>query len=180
VTAAPPISDDSGIRVFATIALVAYEFSPDHGVDSPVADGEGGRVIEFAIGFDASADLIILMAVLLTATDRDDALELHFGIRARRNDGPATEPDYSKECVEQYIPRFGRDLIRRLIIESVEKLVVVARPEFIVMETYYANLEPKALAKYAPVCGAVTASGYLICWRDENDGKNYWIFKKVG
>lgn len=161
---------------------MAYEFSPDQDIDAPISDGEGGQVIEFAVGFDTEVDLIVLMAVMLTVTDQNDALELHFGIRSRLNDSPATEPDYSKECVEQYIPKFGRDLIKGLIIHCVEKLVLTARPEYILMETYYANLEPKALAKYAPVCGAVIVSGYTVDdnWREEKDGKDYWVFRKNG
>lgn len=124
----------------------------------------------------------MLMAVLLTATEQNEALELHFGIRTRISDSPATELDYSKECVEQYIPKFGRDLIKELIVQCVRKLVLAAAPEYILMETYYANLEAKVLAKYAPVCGAVIVSGYTVDdnWRDEKDGKDYWIFRKNG
>jgi len=158
---------------------MAYEFSPDQEVDAPKSDDEGGQVIEFALGFDPDTDLIVVMAVLLTATDRPDTLELHFGLRARLADGPATEPDYSKERVAQYIPKTGRDLVKDLIIQAVKKLVLAARPQYILMETYYAHLEARALEKYEPVCGAVIVAGYRIAdhWRDEN-GKDYWIFNR--
>lgn len=158
---------------------MAYEFSPDQDVDVPKSDSEGGQVIEFALGFDPETDLIVVMAVLLTGTDRPDTLELHFGLRARLADGSATGPDYSKECVAQYIPKVGRDLVKGLIIEAVKKLVLAAGPEYILMETYYAHLEARALEKYEPVCGAVIVSGYRIVdhWREEN-GKDYWIFNR--
>lgn len=159
---------------------MAYEFSPDQDVEAPVSDGQGGQVIEFALGFDDELNLIVLMAVMLTATDRPGVLELHFGIRTRINNGRSGEPDYSRETVQRYIPKDSRNLIAGLIRESVQKIVTAGAPEHIIMETFYPNLEPVALAKYAPVCGAVIMSGYRIgdSWRDENDGKNYWIFTR--
>jgi hypothetical protein len=159
---------------------MAYEFSPDKDVGPPTSDGEGGQVIEFALGFNPDEDLIVLMAVLLTATDRADALELHFGIRTRINDGTASEPDYTKESVQRYIPKESRNLVTGLIRECVEKIVRASAPEFILMETFYPNLEPVALAKYAPVCEAVITGGYKVAdsWRDQSNGKNYWIFRK--
>jgi hypothetical protein len=110
---------------------MAYEFSPDTLIARPVPDGDGGQVIEFALGYDGDSDLIVLMAVMLTRTDRDDTLEFHFGIRTRIGSGPASEPDYSKEAVDQYIPKKDRFSIKSLIRECTRRIIWSARPEYI-------------------------------------------------
>ncbi len=161
---------------------MAYEFSPDQDVAGPsVSDGDGGRVIEFAIGFDTESDLIVLMAVMLTRTDRIDTLELHFGIRTRIGDGPASAPDYSKEAADSYIPKEGRTSILDLIRQCVMRVVADISPSHIVMETYYGHLPPKALAKYAPIGAAVIVCGYKVAdqWRDPQSGINYWVFSRT-
>jgi hypothetical protein len=160
---------------------MAYEFTPTQSiVGGSFSDGDGGQVIEFALGYDPETDLIVLMAVMLTRTDRDDALELHFGIRLRIGDGPADAPDYSKEATDKYIPKESRTIIKGLIRACIIRVIPNAQPKYIVMETYYPNLEPKALRKYEAICGAVGICGYNVTdeWRDENDGKNYWIFSR--
>jgi hypothetical protein len=148
---------------------------------SSTSDGDGGQVVEFALGYDPDSDLIVLMAVMLTRTERGDTLELHFGIRTRISDGPASPPDYSKEGTDQYIPRLSRQIIRDLIRACVIRVVTGARSEYIVMETFYPNLPVKALQKYAAICGAIQICGYKLIdeFRDEISGINYWTFGKI-
>lgn len=160
---------------------MAYVFSPDHDIGAPVSDGEGGYVIEFALGYIPEEDLIVLEAVMLTATGQPNILELHFGIRYRIGDSPASPPDYSKDAVDLYIPKASRAIITDLVRKSTARIVPAARPKSIVMETFYANLEPKALHKYDAICGAIGMCGYVLEqeFRGE-DGKNYWIFAREG
>lgn len=157
---------------------MSYRFWPDPYVEPALADGAGGYVIEFRLGYDIDADLTVLMAVMLTSTDDPDALEFHFGVRTRIGGGPADGPDYSKECVDKYIPKSARTIIKHMILEAIVGLVPKARPRNIVMETFYPNLEPRALEKYKPICETIKMVGYEVAdaFRDETSGINYWLF----
>jgi hypothetical protein len=121
------------------------------------------------------------MAVMLTCTERDDTLELHFGIRTRISDGPASPPDYSKEGADLYIPKLSRQIVRDLIRACVIHVVPDADPKYIVMETFYPNLPDRALQKYAAICGAIQICGYELIeeFRDETSGINYWAFSRI-
>jgi hypothetical protein len=125
---------------------MAYQFSPAAMVGRPVSDGTGGQVIEFALGYDPDTDLIVLMAVMLTATDRDDTLELHFGIRTRIAEGDASPPDYTKESIDTYIPKTSRTIVRDLIRRCIVRIVPEASPKYII----HGNLLSKSRAKGTP------------------------------
>ena len=157
---------------------MTYEFDPEYRFDEPVSDGAKGEVIEFALGFDPDTDLVVLMSVMLVATDKRETMEFCFGIRTRIGDGPASEPDYSKETVDRYIPKIARPIIKETIRRCIARLVPSSMPENIIMETYYPDLEPKALEKYQPICRAIVSCGYVIDdeFRDPDSGIDFWLF----
>jgi hypothetical protein len=159
---------------------VTYQFWPDLVAPPAASDGEGGFVIEFRLGYDVDADVMVLMAVMLTRTDDDDVMEFHFGIRTRVAHGPAGSPDYSKEAVDKFIPKEYRPLISQVILECITGLMSHSRPKYIVMETFYPNLEPKALKKYDAICDTLEVVGYDVAdrFRDETSGIDYWFFRE--
>jgi hypothetical protein len=122
-----------------------------------------------------------LMAVMLTATDRDDTLEFSFGIRTRVGDGPASPPDFGKEAVDRYIPKDSRPKIKDLIGLSAIWIATAALPNNIVMETFYPSLDAKALRKYEIVIRAFEICGYKLVdqFRDSSDDKDYWSFSRL-
>ncbi|QUS40929.1 hypothetical protein RPMA_20355 [Tardiphaga alba] len=163
---------------------MAYEFDLGE-LEGPLADQTDGNawVVEFILGFDADTDELNVMSVLLFETDENNKLELCFGIRTKS--GPELDvvslPDYSKEKTDFCIPKDNRMEVTIRLREAIELLISDADPEYIIMQTFYPNLEPKALRKYDAVEDTLSTSGYLPqdSWR-EPDGINYWLFKKQG
>lgn len=157
-----------------------YEFDLQVELNDPVSDGEGGYVFEFALGFDVEIDLIVVMAVMLTATDRPDALELHFGITKRQGMEPPSAPDYTREAADAFIPKEHRARVLDMIRRGVAAVVGRSQPDYILMETYYGNLPPKAVVKYYPICERLIESGYILeqAWRESASGKDYWVFRR--
>jgi hypothetical protein len=123
------------------------------------------------------------MSIILFETDQNDKLELCFGIRTKS--GPDLDtvslPDYTKEKTDICIPKENREEVTIRLKEAIELLTDDSDPNYIVMQTFYPNLEPKALRKYDSVGATLAVIGYLIldAWR-EPDGINYWLFKKQG
>jgi hypothetical protein len=159
-----------------------FQLDPWARVSRPMSDGDGGYAIEFALGFDPEEDLIILMAVMLSRTQLSNTLEFHFGIRTRTTDGAISPPDYSKQIVDKYIPRDNRSQVKEYIGLCAWHLVLVASPRYIIMETFYPNLEQKALQKYLPIVERIEELGYAVTdqFRDETSGVNYWFFSRRG
>jgi hypothetical protein len=160
---------------------MAYEFGLQE-TEGPFAENDGSHVVEFILGFDAEADTIVVMSVMLVPTDREDTLELCFGIRTKvgADISGVSPPDYSKEGSDKYIPKERKSEILVRVAEAVESVVAGTRPRYITMETFYANLPPAALEKYAVIGARIIANGYIIAdsFRDQDSGINYWLFEK--
>jgi|GEM_PF-5995142 len=167
---------------------MAYEFDLDRVLSGPIDTADGARVVEFILGFDVQndivhKDIIVVMSVLLAPTDREDTLELCFGIRLKTEDETtlyASDLDYSVESAVKYIPRRYKDQVLMLICEAVMMLVSIMSPNNIIMETFYSNLPPKALKKYDIIGAKIISCGYMVGdqFRNPEDGINYWLFEK--
>jgi hypothetical protein len=50
------------------------------------------------------------------------------------------------------------------------------------MESYYASLPDKALAKYAKICEFLETCGFHLMetFRDGTNGKDYWFLSRAG
>lgn len=164
---------------------MAYEFDLQDHIEGPISQIDGSHVAEFILGFDAEQDTIVVMSILLVPTDRSDTLELCFGIRLKRDVGVVrhvSEPDYSVEGSLEYVPREYKDEVLMRIGTAITLLVSSVMPENITMETYYANLPPRALTKYDSVEASIMTCGYLVAdaFRNPDDGINYWLFTRKG
>jgi hypothetical protein len=170
---------------------MAYEFDLQE-IEGPIEEADGSKVVEFILGFDADSDTIVVMSVMMVPTDRTDTLELCFGIRTKTPEqnyggivslGEISPPDYSREGSQKYIPTEYKLEVLSRIAEAVSRLAAHAMPNYITMETFYADLPLKALEKYDVIGGKIIACGYTIedQFRDPpNHGIDYWLFKKRG
>lgn len=160
--------------------MMAYEFDIEVEHEAPFADNLGVEIVEFALGYDPDADLVVVMSVMLTPVD--GAYDLRFAIRenSKSKEWKAGPPDYTKETVDKYVPKEWRPFVLNQIARAVRSLVRKVKPDNITMETYYAGLEPKALRKYDVICAAVYSCGYDLGdqFRDADSQKNYWLFTK--
>lgn len=161
---------------------MAYEFDIEVDPDPPFTDNLGLEIVEFALGYDVDADLVVVMSVVLVPVDDPQAHDLRFGIRENSlsKEWKVGGLDYTKECVEKYIPKEWRAFVLMQVSRAVRTLVDKVKPGNITMETYYAGLEQKALQKYALISTAVCGSGYLLGdqFHDEESEKDYWLFTK--
>jgi hypothetical protein len=167
---------------------MAYDFALENFLEGPINASDDSRVVEFILGFDVQndviqKDIIVVMSVLLAPTDREDTLELCFGIRLKTEDETtlyASDLDYSVEGATKYIPSAYKDQVLMLICEAVTLLVSTTMPSYITMETFYANLPPKALKKYDIIGAKIVVCGYMVGdqFRNPDDGINYWLFEK--
>lgn len=161
---------------------MAYEFDVEVDPDEPFTDNLGTEIVEFALGYDTDADLVVVMSVMLVSVDDPKAHDLRFGIREKSatQDWKVSAPDYTKEGVDKYVPREWRTFVLMRIRSAIQALVTKVKPDSITMETYYAGLEQKALKKYDLVCAAVYGCGYDLGdqFRDPESQKNYWLFTK--
>ena len=161
---------------------MAYEFDIEVDPDPPFTDNLGLEIVEFALGYDVDADLVVVMSVVLVPVDDPEAHDLRFGIRENSlsKEWKVGGLDYTKECVEKYIPKEWRAFVLMQVQRAVRTLVDKVKPDNITMETYYAGLEQKALQKYALICTTVFGCGYLLGdqFRDEETQKDYWLFTK--
>lgn len=162
--------------------FMAYEFDIEVDPDPPFTDNLSLEIVEFALGYDVDADLVVVMSVMLVPTSDPEAHDLRFGIRenSRSKEWRVGGLDYTKECVDKYIPREWRAFVLMQVRRAVRTLVDKVKPDNITMETYYAGLEQKALKKYDLICAAVYGCGYILedQFRDEESQKNYWLFTK--
>ena len=161
---------------------MAYEFDIEVDPDPPFTDNLGLEIVEFALGYDVDADLVVVMSVMLVPVHDPEAHDLRFGIRenSRSKEWRVGGLDYTKESVDKYIPKEWRAFVLMQVRRAVRTLVDKVKPHNITMETYYAGLEQKALQKYALICTAVYGCGYILGdqFRDEESQKNYWLFTK--
>ena len=161
---------------------MAYEFDIEVDPDPPFTDNLGLEIVEFALGYDVDADLVVVMSVMLVPVHDPEAHDLRFGIRenSRSKEWRVGGLDYTKESVDKYIPKEWRAFVLMQVRRAVRTLVDKVKPNNITMETYYAGLEQKALQKYALICTAVYGCGYILGdqFRDEESQKNYWLFTK--
>lgn len=160
---------------------MAYEFDLG-GLEGPFTDAENSQIVEFVLGVDPDADMVVVMSIILFPTERPDTLELCFGIRTKvgANLETVSEPDYSKETANLYIPESGKHSVLRGIREAVLGIAKNSKVPYIIMETYYPNLPPKALVKYVTISNELFDADYLVEeeWKDDETGINYWLFKK--
>jgi hypothetical protein len=152
------------------------------GLEGPFTDGEGSRVVEFVLGIDVDLNTVAVMSVILFTTEDNDKLELCFGIRTKSgaNLSKVSPPDYSKEAADLYIPKAARERVLSLINSAIGLVVDARKPSFIIMETFYPNLEERALRKYDSITKALRVIGYPIrdSWRDEYTNIDYWLFER--
>lgn len=161
---------------------MAYEFDIEVDPDPPFTDNLGLEIVEFALGYDVDADLVVVMSVMLVPVHDPEAHDLRFGIRENSwsKEWRVGGLDYTKESVDKYIPKEWRAFVLMQVGRAVRTLVDKVKPDNITMETYYAGLERKALQKYDLICTAVYGCGYVVGdqFRDEKSQKNYWLFTK--
>jgi hypothetical protein len=161
---------------------MAYEFDIEVDPDPPFTDNLGLEIVEFALGYDVDADLVVVMSVMLVPVHDPEAHDLRFGIRENSlsKDWRVGGLDYTKESVDKYIPKEWRAFVLTQVGRAVRTLVDKVKPDNVTMETYYAGLEQKALQKYALIGAAVCGCGYLVGdqFRDEGSQKDYWLFTK--
>lgn len=126
---------------------MAYEFDIEVDPDPPFTDNLGLEIVEFALGYDVDADLVVVMSVILVPVHDPEAHDLRFGIRENSlsKEWKAGGLDYTKECVDKYVPKEWRAFVLTQVGRAVRTLVEKVKPANITMETYYAGLEQKAL-----------------------------------
>lgn len=160
---------------------MSYQFDLEVGLDPPFSDALSVEIVEFFLGYDLEADMAALMSVMLVPMDR--VHDIRFGIRQKQisKEWKVSAPDYSKETVDTYIPKQHRKAVRDKLKAAVIVLITEVSPRNVTMETFYANLEAKALAKYDVVIAAMHECNYIIDdqFRDKTTLKNYWSFKKA-
>lgn len=161
---------------------MAYEFDIDTDHEPPFTDNVGVEIVEFALGQDLDADILVVMSVMLVPVGDPKAHDLRFGIREKTmsSDWKISAPDYTMEAVDRYIPKEWRAFVRIQLGRAVRSLVGQILPEKITMETFYAGLEAKALTKYNVISRAVHTCGYETAdeFRDPATNKDHWLFTK--
>ena len=161
---------------------MAYEFDIEVDPEEPFTDNLNSEIVEFALGYDVDADLVVVMSVMLVPVYDPKGHDLRFGIRENSlsKEWRVGGLDYTKECVDKYDPEEWRAFVLMQVRRAVRALVQKVKPDNITMETYYAGLEQKALQKYDLICTTVYGCGYRLGdqFRDEESQKNYWLFTK--
>jgi hypothetical protein len=102
--------------------IMAYEFDIETDPDPPFVDNMGVEIVEFALGYDLDRDIVVVMSVMLVPID--EAYDLRFGIREKSlvSDWRVSAPDYTKEAVDNYIPKVWRAFVAYQIARAVRKL----------------------------------------------------------
>ena len=154
----------------------------------PFFDIFGTATIEFGLGYDLDTNIIALMSVMLVSyvahalgPEYEGAYDFEFGIREQDGERKwkVTAVDFTRETTAKYVSKTDRKLVLSLICTALKHLVRDVRPDSITMSTYYANLPPKGLRKYEPVCEGICECGYVQaeCF-DGADGRRNWGFKR--
>ena len=169
---------------------MAYTFDlQSDPLDPPFVGLFDVETVEFALGYDVDAEKVVIMSVMFVpgASYLDDKLEgvfdLRFGIRERdvKHEWKVTPPDYTRECVDKYIPKERRKDVLDLMCKAIESLTKRSGARHLTMETFYAKLPDKALSKYKEICNFLEGCGFELRdeFRDEKSGKNYWSLSSV-
>jgi hypothetical protein len=169
---------------------MAYIFELDTELPTaPFVDVWDTEILEFALGYDIDAEIVVLMSVMLVpgGSYLDDKLEgvfdLRFGIRERdaKHEWKVSPPNYTRECADKYIPKEQRKAVTDLLCQALGVLTKHSDAKHLTMETFYANLPDKALGKYKEICNFLVGCGFELKdeFRDEESGKNYWLLGSV-
>jgi hypothetical protein len=169
---------------------MAYIFDLDAELPgAPFVDVWGTEIVEFALGYDVEAEIVVIMSVMLVpgGSYLDDKLEgvfdLRFGIRERdgKHEWKVSPPDYTRECADKYIPKEHRNAVTDLLCQALGVLTKHSEAKHLTIETFYAKLPDKALSKYKEICNFLGGCGFELRdeFRDEESGKNYWFLSSV-
>jgi hypothetical protein len=147
------------------------------------------EIVEFALGYDVDAEIVVLMSVMLVPggsyldDDLDDVYDLRFGIRERdaKHEWKVSPPDYSQEGTDKYIPKERRKAVADLLCKALGVLTKHSKAKHLTMETFYDKLPDKALKKYKQICNFLKGCGFELSdeFRDPDSGKNYWFLSSV-
>lgn len=136
--------------------------------------------IRFQLGVDFELDFIIYMTATFVFKE-DGIYELRFGTEERRlsREGYSEGMDYSIEQSKRYVPTDHRPKVLGLLLEAIKAILASARPEKITMQSFYPNLQAKALKKYDKIANLMNENGYETA-EDfvGSNGKRYWLFKR--
>jgi hypothetical protein len=168
---------------------MAYEFEIETDLPKkPFVDNMGAEIIEFALGYDVDANHAAIMSVMLIPGVSyldgrvKGVFDLRFGIRERdmNHEWKVSGPDFSVKSADKYIPKQYREVVLRLICESLGILIAHSTAEHLTMESYYPNLETKAIKKYRYICDNAKKYGFALkeTFRDGNSGKDYWFLSR--
>jgi len=169
---------------------MAYSFDLDTELPgAPFVDVWGTEIVEFALGYDVYAEIVVIMSVMLRpgGSYLDDKLEgvfdLRFAIRKRdgKHEWNVSAPDYTRECADKYVPKEHRKAVTDLLCQALGVLTKHSDAKHLTMVTFYANLPDKALRKYKEICNFLKGRGFELEdeFRDEESGKNYWLLSSV-
>ena len=139
------------------LRFMAYIFDMDAELpgDAPFVDVWDTEIVEFALGYDVDAEIVVLMSVMLVPggsyldDDLDDVYDLRFGIRERdaKHEWKVSPPDYSQEGTDKYIPKERRKAVADLLCKALGVLTKHSKAKHLTMETFYDKLPDKALKK---------------------------------
>ena len=164
---------------------MAFQFELEQDFEAPRQEAPDMWVIDIALGYDDVRPVSAVMSVILVQGDSylegavTNAFDLQFGIRVRRLDS-VSKFDFRKETGVEFIPRERNKDVLAAIRRAAISLVSVVRPDHLTMETYYGDLEPKALKKYEDICADLTGIGYEVAdaFKGTLDGINYWYLRR--
>jgi hypothetical protein len=138
---------------------------------TPVTDGFGSEIIRFQLGEDFELDFVVYMTVFF-ALKEEGIYELRFGTEERRlsRENFSEGLDYSIEQSKRYVPSAHRPRVLGLLLEAIKAILA--------MQSFYANLQDKALIKYDKIATLMNENGYETA-QDfvGNNGRRYWLFK---
>ena len=164
---------------------MAFEFELEEDFEAPRQEAADTWVVDIALGYDVSISLAVVMSVMLVQGDSyleqevSNVFDLQFGIRRRFPD-TTSEADFTKATGRLTIPPDRNKDVLAAIRSAAIRLVTVVRPDHLTMETYYPNLEAKALKKYQDICDDLKGVGYEVAdaFREPSNGINYWYLRR--
>jgi hypothetical protein len=85
---------------------------------------------------------------------------------------------YRSSVANQVIPRQCRQHVREILHHYTRQILLHARLQEFVMETYDVNLPQPALVKYEPLCDIFRDFGYSVALEPKNPGKVRWVMRR--